>query len=518
MGQKIWHNGSQKTIMNRKYFSFKAALLNAVFLSAALIIISCAREMADQSTEQILAHVGNKTISVDEFVRRAELTIRPEYCRGNSEIHKRIILNSLIAEKLLALEAGEKNELTQNEQFEQHLKGIKEQAMRQWFYNHDFYEKVTLDTNEIKMAFKLYGRRYDIAYFTMKDSAVVRQVRNKLQQGLSFAEIFQQLEGQEEIPRREVSWNASEHEAIHTALFSEPLKKNQVIGPIKIENNFHTVIKVLGWIDQKVLSNSDVKKRLRDVKKKLNEKYASAMISEYTRKIMQGKRLNFSKGAFHELINIFYPVYMKSKKEGALAFKRTFYINDSNKAGPDDIEIKIEKLEDLPFLRIDDEIWTVGDFKKELISHPLVFRKSRISKSEFAGQFKLAVVDLIRDKYITKEAYKKGYDRETKVKRDASGWRDYYYSVYQRDIFLKSIGKKDHFHKDNLNIIEQDLNPYIDRLQEKYEDIIEIDTKLDAEKCTVSCGRASISAAYNGKYIRFKKKNGVNLVLYKIDR
>lgn len=464
--------------MNKKYFSFKPALLNAVFLSAALIIISCTRKIADQSTEQILAHIGTKTISVDEFVRRAELTLRPEYCRGNSEIHKRIILKSLIAEKLLALEAGEENELNRDERFQLHLKGRKEQAMRQWLYYHHFYEKITLDTNEIKMAFKLYGRRYDIAYFIMKDSAVARQVQDKLPQGLSFTEIFQQLGGLEEIPRREVSWNASEHEVIHTALFSEPLKINQIIGPLKIENNFYTMIKVLGWTDQKVLSNSDVKKRLRDVKKKLKEKHTSAMINEYIRKIMQGKRLTFSKGAFNKLINIFYPVYMKLKKENVLTFKQRFCINDSNKVGPDDIEIKIEKLEDIPFLRIDDEIWTVGDFKKGLISHPLVFRKSRISKSEFAGQFKLAVVDLIRDKYITKEAYKKGYDRVTKVQRDASVWRDYYYSIYQRDIFLKSLCKKDHFHKDNLNIIEQDLNPYIDRLQEKYQDIIEIDTKL----------------------------------------
>jgi hypothetical protein len=464
--------------MNKKYFSFKPALLNAVFLSAALIIISCARKVADQSTAQILAHVGNKTISVDDFVRRAELTLRPEYCRGDSEIHKRIILNSLIAEKLLALEAGEKNELTQNEQFEQHLKGIKEQAMRQWFYNHDFYEKVTLDTNEIKMAFKLYGWRYDIAYFTMKDSAVVRQVRNKLQQGLSFAEIFQQLEGQEEIPRREISWNASEHEVIHTALFSEPLKKNQVVGPLKTENNFYTVIKVLGWTDQNVLSNSDVQKRLNDVKKKLKERKASTQFREYVKGIMRGKRVTFSNDAYYDLVKILGPFYMKMKKKGIMDFTQRYLGQDSIGYQRDEIEINLNRMQDHPLLHIDNETWTINDFQMELIAHPLIFRENRFGKSEFAEQLKLAIADLIRDKYITKEAYKRGYDSVPKVQRDVSIWRDYYYSEYEKENFLNSLGKRERFNQDYMEIIKKDLNPYVSHLRKKYNDKIEINTKL----------------------------------------
>ena len=464
--------------MNSTNISFKRALRIFVFLSVALTSIFCSKKTAEQSTEKILARIGDKTISVDEFVRRAELAIRPAYCRGNDSVHKKIILNTLIAEKLLALEAGKNNELAKNELFQGYLKGRKEQAMRQWLYFHDFYDKVKLDTNEIRTAFKLAGRKYDIAYFTIKDSTVAGQVQEKLQKGFTFREVFQQLEGSEEIPRREVSWNAPEHAAIHKGLFSRPLQKDQVIGPIKIEKNFYTVIKILGWTDQLAVSNSDVQKRLNDVKKKLKEENASARFREYVGTIMRGRRVVFAKESFHKLVNIFGTVYMKSRNTGILNLNQGFWVNDSNETGIENLEIKIKKLEHLPLLRIDNETWSVGDLKKEMLSHPLVFRKKRMRKNEFAGQLKFAVVDLIRDKYITQEAYRKGYDKANTVERNVSMWRDYLTALYQRNKYLKSIGRTEDFYEDYLQIIEQDLTPYIDRLQEKYKNVIEINTNL----------------------------------------
>ena len=46
-----------------------------------------------QLEEVILAKVADRDISVAEFIRRAEYTIRPRYCKGNYNVHKKIILN-----------------------------------------------------------------------------------------------------------------------------------------------------------------------------------------------------------------------------------------------------------------------------------------------------------------------------------------------------------------------------------------------------------------------------------------
>lgn len=69
------------------------------------------------NNKKILARVLDREITLDEFLKRAEYTIRPNYCKGNSNIEKKIILNSLIGEKLLAIEKEKESELLRNDRF-----------------------------------------------------------------------------------------------------------------------------------------------------------------------------------------------------------------------------------------------------------------------------------------------------------------------------------------------------------------------------------------------------------------
>ena len=113
--------------------------------------------------------IGEKTITENEFIYRAEYTPRPAYCRGSTNIHKKIVLNSLIAEKLLALEAGEDNEFIQSKNVQAYIKGRREQAMREILYTKDAYETVILDTTQILETLNLSGRTYSNTYDYFKD-------------------------------------------------------------------------------------------------------------------------------------------------------------------------------------------------------------------------------------------------------------------------------------------------------------------------------------------------------------
>ena len=73
------------------------------YLFILFLFLSCA-EKPFVPEEAVLAQVGEKFITIQDFIRRAEYTIRPDYCRQDNYIHKKIILNSLIAEKLASLE------------------------------------------------------------------------------------------------------------------------------------------------------------------------------------------------------------------------------------------------------------------------------------------------------------------------------------------------------------------------------------------------------------------------------
>ncbi len=75
------------------------------------LFIFCTPNQTEIPPEKILAKIGNRSISVNEYIERVEYTIRPTYCKSDNNIHQKIMLNSLIAEKFLALQAEQESAL-----------------------------------------------------------------------------------------------------------------------------------------------------------------------------------------------------------------------------------------------------------------------------------------------------------------------------------------------------------------------------------------------------------------------
>mgnify|MGYP003300526918 CR=1 FL=1 len=97
-------------------------------------MLGCEKNNLSTTPKDILAKVGDRFITSKDFLQRAEYTIRPIYCKGDLYQHKKIILNNLIAEKLLALEIEKSGLETINAGAAAFLKGRKEQSMRQLLY------------------------------------------------------------------------------------------------------------------------------------------------------------------------------------------------------------------------------------------------------------------------------------------------------------------------------------------------------------------------------------------------
>jgi len=188
--------------------------LNIIFVILLIIFSGCTRNNK-KNENKILVKVGNKTITIKEFVQRSEYTLRPPYCRNNNYIHKKIILNSLIGEKLLALEAGENNELNRNADFQAYLEGRKEQAMRQVHYYEEAYKKTEITPEEIKNEYNVAGRRYKLSYFTVPDEKISTQISQKLRnENISFDEVYYYISGDTIIPHREIQWQDPENSQI----------------------------------------------------------------------------------------------------------------------------------------------------------------------------------------------------------------------------------------------------------------------------------------------------------------
>ncbi len=454
---------------------FKRKLFLIGILALALFpLFLCDKSPDSKQEEIILAKVGNKTISLNEFIGRAEYTIRPNYCKGNHNIHKKIVLNSILAEKIFALEAGDTNALAKNEHFQRYIEGRKQQAMRQWLYHKQGVEKVKLDEDEIKKIYKLAGRKYRINYFNIKNDSLVKLISNDLKKNSkSFDSIYFELSGLDTIPEREVDYNIRESEVIHNALFAEPLNVGDVIGPLKTGDSSHVFIKINGWTDSHVLTENDVSQRYRDVKDDLTKKKAKKIYEQYVANIMKGKRIDFYQDTFNNLAKIVGTQYFAEKEKEKERFLNRSFDKELKDQQPE-MGMEIEDIKDQPLFRIDGKTWTVQDFAVEVEIHPLVYRNKKMVGSDFANQFRLAIVDMIRDKYLAEDAYKKGYDKADLVKRNTEMWRDASIALFHKNQYLKKVSSGE---EDGLVLIQKYLNPYVDKLQQKFSDVIEVNVE-----------------------------------------
>jgi hypothetical protein len=455
-----------------KYCKITAILLIALIVLLALWLI---KKPLYEPEEKIIACIKDRTISLDELIRRAEYMVRPNYCKGNTNIHKKIILNSLIAEKLLAIEGENRCELLNNPHFQRYIQGRKEQAMRQVLYSEVAYKKVKLDTSEINKMYKLAGRKYTIEYVSIMDDSLSKVIIGKFSaDGRNFREVFQDLPQPITIFEQELLFDHRQHPVIFKELYKQNVNVNQILGPIKNEDDGSNIfIKIIGWKNRPAIGEQDSKRRLMDVHERLTEIEALDIYAKYVHKVMKNKTVTFNRDVYEQLVNILGPYYFERNDDPKDRLFKTS--GDDVVENPlDSLSVDLKMIIDEPLLTIDSETWTVRDLSEEIEIHPLVYRVRKMHPQEFGKYFRLAVVDLIRDKYLAKEAYKKGYDKVDIVRRNVEMWRDSHVAIATVGGYLKQNSITE---KDPLKLVSEYLNPLVDSLQKKYSDQIKINTK-----------------------------------------
>ena len=337
--------------------------------------------------------------------------------------------------------------------------------MREQLFLKEAYNKVHVDSSEVMKTFPLAGREYDLAFYSMRDSVIANKIRKMLaDSSRTPEEVFDGLGDIEKVPRKKVSYMDPELDIIHKTLYSEPLKRGQVIGPIKIEDNYSIIIKVLGWKEELIIGGGqDFDKRWSDVSKKLKDLKTNEVWDEYVGRVMKGKRIDFNKDTFERIVDIFISEY--NKKQG-IDPNATILEGDSSSQQLLDAE---KELLNKPFFTIDGKVWTVKDFEKLLASHPLVYRNRNFrTKRDYMHQFRYAVADLIRDYYLNKVAYKQKLDKLPIVKRKVEMWKDATLAQYQVNQFIKNLPQRKDFDPNLMKGRDNYLSLYIDTLYTKY--------------------------------------------------
>lgn len=472
----------QKTVKYLRTFVDKfrknSILFKCILFFIIISLCTCSTDKADKEKEIILAQVGDVSITLDEFINRTEMTIRPKYCNQDNNIAKKIMLNSLIAEKMLALEARNNEVLKSNKRFQQYIQGIKEQAMREELLKEDVYSKVKADESKIQNEFDLAGRNYNIQYYNIYvDSVALMLDSEKLNQEGEFERIHGKYWPGKTINERHVTWDSQDNQLIHQALFSRPLKKNSVVGPIRIDEGNYIIIKVLGWTDEIVLTDSGRKERWDAIKQQQILKQAQQDYNKYVAGVMAGKKLEFNPEILTKMVQLVKPFYTLSPDKKNEMFLKVAFNKSSKNPELNHLAEGVSEILNETLFTIDGESWTVSRYMNELQRHPLVFRDNNKKDKNFMTQYKFAIIDMVRDHYLTKKAYDRGLENNEKVRSYTQMWKDALMAQFEVNRYLQENvpGVTDSIKISVM--LEEYLNPYIDSLQNKYSDKIRVNVE-----------------------------------------
>ena len=431
----------------------------------AIIAPSCSQPQRVKE-DLVLAFIRNKTITIQDFIRRSEYTIRPSYCSRSNYLHKKIVLNSLIAEKLTAIEMEHGDDkLLESSHFKTFLKGRREQAMRQIFYNDSFFNSVKISENEINRNYFFAGRIFQVHYINLPDIKTTQKVIDLTEEDISLDSIYTSLwEGK--TPLREIDWFNKEPDIIRNQLFNDNIEKGVLLGPFETEENNYLIMEVLGWVDQPVITELDQQTRWNDVDKRLTEIAATKNYLQYVEELMSGKKMELIPDVFSIYASLAMDHYLKDDMDKKKAL---------NKAIWDEVEqIELEYIDklsgidpsDILFI-YDNKDWTVKDFNDLLRSHPLVFRKKKMKKTEFYNQLKFAMADVLRDMEITNICYDKDLDHDWRVISNVDQWYDAYASK-------RYIEKRSKIEMKSEQEVLDFFDPVVDSLQQVYSEKIRI--------------------------------------------
>ncbi len=447
-----------------------------ILLILILILVGCSSKEETSNLdfeEQILVKIGDRTISVSEFIKRAEYTPRPTYCNNSFPIHKKIILNSLVAEKLFAMEAGlDSAEILKSEFIDDYLSGIKEQAMRQILQYEEGHNKVkSVDTSLVYDIAANMNLSYDVSYINITNKDTANMIARKARSiGLEAAvkEVFPN----DSLFSKSVQWHEYENDKITNLLFSKKHAIGTTFEPLEINKKSYLLMKVNNW-QGNVAQNKDEQTRTygRAIDYKTMRK-ADAYYTGYVQGVMQGKSINFDTAVFYKLLNIMAPIYLETN-QNKKTLQNMFFDTKEREVRINNSYDKLKDLMDKQIFTFNGNNWTVKDFFKYRRSHPLVFRDKNLSKEDFPEKFKMAIIDMMTDYVLTEVAYKRGYDKVNIVNRHYEMWKDNLVSEYYKSNFITS-NKLDSIYKiDQEKIFNEYLNPYITELQKKYSDQIE---------------------------------------------
>ncbi|WKZ70832.1 MAG: hypothetical protein QY331_06165 [Melioribacteraceae bacterium] len=378
------------------------------------------------SQENVIAEIADEFLTVDEFVKRFELTprIHSSFDVDSQKVH---FLHTLIAEKLWAKEAHNL-QLDTNYSFNQYVKNLEKQLVRDALFKREIEEKSTISNQEFNAALQkcryelrfnfLFSKSkteidslYSLLAFTSIDSLLINRPE-RVEQPEPIPLLFGQM--QESIEDSLFRLNIGE--------YSEPIYSEIGWVIYYLKDKIELTAERLGTKEK---LDSSINKILEERKKK-------ELLSNYLRELLSDKNVNTDRDLF-ELLS--------QKLSDRLTEKFVDQINDFYILYESDIN-KIIK--DISSQEKSKDIikFTMNPISLNEFLHYLLFINFKSSGTDLNSVRVALNSDLrefIKNEFVAREAYKLNIDALPEIQDELKMWKDNYLAQLLRNTYNKKI-------------------------------------------------------------------------------
>ncbi len=383
-----------------------------IIVVTLLVLLTCGEK------EEMVARVGSKIIFSEELQNRADFT--PEYrYRGPESGRAAYLLELIINEKLAAL-AAESLKLDTTATIRNLTTFIEEMALARELYRKKIQSRVRIPKKQIDLAVQQQAQTRVIAYLAFRDEAMAKQYRQRLAEGLSFADAMREIYGlavDTSGNRREIRWGYND-QAIEEAVFA--LQRGEVSEIVSVAGAYMVMVLEDIKIDP-IVTHSELARRKSYAHRVLRARQEAQWSDDYIRQLAKDKRLQFNKPLIKLLAD-----YLAEKT----------IMDTGEKEFP---QLKFRPLADAIYRDANDYLYNhlqvpMVTFTGGSLSLEEILRRWRAynfpvdlrSRQACASSIVRSIGLMVRDELLAREARRMGLGNSPRVQNEIRMWKDYY--------------------------------------------------------------------------------------------
>ncbi len=401
---------------------------NKANLILIFFLISASSSFAQTEESNILAKMGSKVITVEEFKSRYELS--PQIGRNiqsREEYYKLELLYSMIAEKLWALEA-ENVKLDTTDIMNYTFKALEKMYWRDALYRKEIIDRVNHDPNEFILANQRAAYNLLVKFLYAERQSEIDSLYQILQNGFPFDLL---LAARPEAALQDTLYVVSfgkMDEYAEDALYS--LKQNEFTSPIKSPEGWY--IFKLDTVVQRIITDEGQARTLeKDIRRTVDSRATDKVYNNFYRKFFKGKNVNVDGELFWSLSEKVAKLLEKNRIESNIEQGGNIHLLDkdffaiSKEFGPDSLE--------MPFIKFDTNPVTLRQFLHEFVFEG--FYSNITNPDIIRAKLNARIKTMIEQELLNREARQRGLHNLPEVQNYVSVWRDNYLgTLYKREI------------------------------------------------------------------------------------